>query len=243
MSQLNWLALGQAALGLRAFWLLRWYQDWRLSWRVAPYTLLGIFTWLALHDSGIHPTLAGVLIALFLPVHPPRRRDVEYASTFFRDFRQTPSPDTARTACNAVEYAIPLNQRLSDALPFYVNYIVVPLFALANAGVALSGESLAATFSSSLAWSVIASLVVGKFVGIALASATVLRVLPATRLPGLGLPRIAGATALSGWASRFRCSSWASPLTIRSHWTRRVSACWRPPSFRPPARVARVSPL
>ena len=74
----------------------------------------------------------------------------------------------------------------------------MPLDALANAGVALSGASMAATFSSGLAWSVIAGLVVGKFVGISLASAIALRLLPATRLPGLDLPRIAGAAALSG---------------------------------------------
>ena len=90
-----------------------------------------------------------MLIALLLPVYPPRRRDVEYASAFFRHFRQAPTPDTARTARNAVEYAIPLNQRLSEALPPYVNYVVVPLFALANAGVALSGASLAVRGPSS----------------------------------------------------------------------------------------------
>ena len=196
--QLNVLALGLAALGLAAIWLLQWYRDWYVSWRVAPYVILGVFTWLALHASGVHPTLAGVFIALLLPVHPPRRRDIEYASAFFRMFRQAPTPETARTARNAVEYAVPLNQRLSEALPGYVNYLVVPLFALANAGVALSGNSLVAAFSSGLTWSVIAGLVVGKFVGISVVSAIVLRVLPAARLPGLDLPRIAGAAALSG---------------------------------------------
>lgn len=197
-AHLNLVALALAAVGLAAIWLLQWFEDWHFSWRVAPYAILGVFTWLALYASGVYPTLAGVLIALLMPVYPPRRRDIEYASVFFRLFRQAPTPETARTVRNAVEYAVPLNQRLSEALPGYVNYAVVPLFALANAGVALSGGSLAATFTSGLAWSVIAALVIGKFAGIAMASAIVLRALPATRRPGLDLPRIAGAAALSG---------------------------------------------
>lgn len=196
---LNVLALGLAALGLLAIWLLPRIGGWRYySWRMGPYAILSVFIWLALQQSGVHPTLAGVLIALLIPVYPPRRRDIEYAAVFFRNFRQAPTPDTARTVRNAVEFAIPLNQRLTEELTPFVNYAVVPLFALANAGVALTGGSLAATFISGLAWSVIGGLVIGKFAGIFLASAFVLRLLPAARLPGLDLPRIAGAAALSG---------------------------------------------
>lgn len=190
--------LGLTGLGLLGVWLLQRLEDWRVSWRVAPYAILGVYTWAAMYQSGVHPTLAGVLIALLMPIYPPRRRDVEYASVFFRLFRQAPAPDTARTARDAVDYAVPLNQRLSGVLPPYVNYLVVPLFALANAGVALSGEALSTAFGSGLTWSVIAGLVVGKLVGITLAAAIVLRLLPAARLPGLDLPRIAGIAALSG---------------------------------------------
>lgn len=95
-------------------------------------------------------------------------------------------------------YAIPLNQRLSAVLPRYVNFLVVPLFALANAGVALSGEALGAAVGSVLTWGVIGGLVLGKFIGITLASALVLRWMPSARLPGLDLPRIAGVAVLSG---------------------------------------------
>ncbi len=196
--QLNLLALALAALGLMAIWLFQRLDDWRYSWRLTPYIILGIFTWLALHASGVHPTLAGVLIALLLPVYTPRRRDVDYASVFFRHFRQSPTPDTARTVRNAVEYAIPLNQRLSETLPGYVNYLVVPLFALANAGVALSGGSLASMLTSGVTWAIIAGLVIGKFVGITAVAAIVQRLLPSTRLPGLDMPRILGVAALSG---------------------------------------------
>ena len=195
---LNLIALALAALGLLAIWLFQRLDDWRYSWRLMPYIVMGIFTWLALQASGVHPTLAGVLIALLLPVYSPRRRDVEYASVFFRNFRQSPTSHTARTVRNAVEYAVPLNQRLSEALPGYVNFLVVPLFALANAGVALSGGSFTEMLTSGLTWTVIAGLVVGKFVGITAVSAIVQRLLPATRLPGLDLPRILGVAALSG---------------------------------------------
>jgi len=191
---LDLLALALAALGLVGVWLLQ-----RLGvWRVAPYGILGVLTWLALFQSGVHATLAGVLIALLMPVYPPRRQDVESASVFFRLFHQAPAPETARTVRNALVHAMPLNQRLSARLRPFVNYIVVPLFALANAGVALSGESLGSVFGSPLVWSVVAGLVIGKFVGIGVAAALVLRLVPSSRLPGLDMPRVAGAAALSG---------------------------------------------
>ena len=98
----------------------------------------------------------------------------------------------------ALTYSMPMNQRLSWVLPPYVNYVVVPLFALANAGVALSGRTIATALSSRLMWAVIAGLVIGKFVGVALGAGLVLRLVPASRLPGLDMPRILGLAALSG---------------------------------------------
>ncbi|MFD5028249.1 Na+/H+ antiporter NhaA [Streptomyces sp. NPDC058373] len=141
--RLSPVALGLAALGLVGIWLVQ-----RAGvWRVAPYAVLGVFTWFALYQSGVHATLAGVLIALLMPVYPPRGRDIAHASVFFRLFQQAPTPHTARTVRGSLAHAVPLNQRLSAVLPPYVNYVVVPLFALANARVALSGDALTAVFN------------------------------------------------------------------------------------------------
>ncbi len=133
-----------------------------------------------------------------MPVYPPRRKDLQFASQIFDQFRQAPQPDMAQRAREAVTFSVPMNQRLSTAIAPYVNYLVVPLFALANAGVVLSGSTLAAAFASALTWGIIAGLVVGKTLGIAGASMVVLKLSPGSRLPGLDGPRLAGVGALSG---------------------------------------------
>lgn len=191
---LNIAALMLAGAGLLGVWVLQR----RNVWRVAPYAVLGIYTWACLLASGVHATLAGVLIALLMPVYPPRRSDMALATRLFKLFRQAPQPDIARNVRAVVSYTVPLNQRLSSVLPPYVNYLVVPLFALANAGVVLSADALGAAFSSTLTWGVIVGLVIGKALGVTLASACVLKLVPSARLPGLDLPRIAGAAVLSG---------------------------------------------
>ncbi|WP_331855384.1 Na+/H+ antiporter NhaA [Corynebacterium kutscheri] len=112
--------------------------------------------------------------------------------------KQAPAASVAAVARDALSHALPINQRLSYLLPPYVNYFVVSLFALANAGVTISAETLSSTFSSKLFWGVIAGLVIGKLVGVLLGAVLVLQFLPASRLPGLDMPRIAGVAALSG---------------------------------------------
>lgn len=182
------------AAGLAGVWLLQKVH----VWRVFPYAVLGIYTWACFYSSGVHATLAGVLIALLMPVYPPRRSDVSLASQAFKLFRQAPQPDLARSVRSVISYSVPLNQRLSAILPPYVNYIVVPLFALGNAGIVFTAESVESSLSSKLTWGVILGLVVGKAVGITLASACVLKLVPSARLPGLDIPRIAGVGVLSG---------------------------------------------
>ncbi|MCI1748623.1 MAG: Na+/H+ antiporter NhaA [Acidipropionibacterium sp.] len=193
-TDLNLTALLLAGLGLLGVWGLE-----RLNvWRVGPYLVLGVYTWACFFASGVHATLAGVLIALLMPVYPPRRKDLQLASHVFDLFRQAPQPDMAQRAREAVTFSVPMNQRLSTAIAPYVNYLVVPLFALANVGVKLTGNTLAMAFTSSLTWGIIAGLVVGKTVGIAGASMLVLKLSPGSRLPGLDGPRFAGVGALAG---------------------------------------------
>ena len=191
---LNLVALAVAGLGLAGVWCLQ-----RAGvWRVMPYVVLGLATWYAVYLSGVHATIAGVLVALLLPVHNVRSRDLEGTNEIFRLFRQAPAPGTAMVAREALAFSMPLNRRLSFALPPYVNYLVVPLFALANAGVTLSREALGTAFTSPLTWAVIAGLVLGKLIGVVLGAGVVTLLVPSSRLPGLDLPRVAGIGALSG---------------------------------------------
>jgi Na+/H+ antiporter NhaA len=187
-------ALAVAAVALAGIWLLRRYR----VWRVTPYLFVGVVAWGAMLHSGIHATLAGVLVALLIPVYPPRARDVEGASAFTHLYRQAPEARSARYARMSLAYAVPLNQRLSDLLAPYVNYLVVPVFALANAGVSLSGEGIRGAATSPITWGVVLGLVVGKPVGITGAAWSVTRFVPGASAPGLDFPRIAGIGALSG---------------------------------------------
>lgn len=183
-----------AAVGLVGIYFVRYLRGGR-----GPiYATLAIVVWLAFLASGVHPTLAGVAIALLVPVYRPDRRDVEHALELARTFRQSPSTEYARAAANSLRESISINERLQTAYAPYVAYVILPLFALANAGVTLSPEILAAAAMSPLTWGIVVGLVVGKFAGIWGSTA----VLKALRIgdfgPGLSLDRIAGGAALAG---------------------------------------------
>ena len=166
--------------------------------RGPAYTVLGFALWLAVASAGVHPTLAGVAVALLIPVFPPQRNEVERAAELTRAFRESPNTAYARAATRSLRDSISINERLQAAWAPYIDFLVLPIFALANAGVRLDPETLGAAVSSPLTWGIIAGLVVGKFVGITGATALV-RMLRIGRLaPGLTMPRIAGGAALSG---------------------------------------------
>lgn len=166
--------------------------------RGPAYTVLGFALWLAVAAAGVHPTLAGVAVALLIPVFPPKRMEVERAAELTRAFRESPNTAYARAATRSLRESISINERLQTAWSPYIDFIVLPIFALANAGVRLDPETLAAAVTSPLTWGVIAGLVIGKFIGITGATALV-RTLRIGRLaPGLTMPRVAGGAALSG---------------------------------------------
>jgi protein-disulfide isomerase len=120
------------------------------------------------------------------------------AAELTRAFRESPNTAYARAATRSLRDSISINERLQSAWAPYIDFIVLPIFALANAGVRLDPETLSAAVSSPLTWGIVAGLVVGKFVGITGAT-TLVRMLRIGRLaPGLTMPRIAGGAALSG---------------------------------------------
>jgi predicted DsbA family dithiol-disulfide isomerase len=113
-------------------------------------------------------------------------------------FRQSPMPSVARSAQLGVVQAVSPNERIQTALHPWVSYGVVPLFALANGGVDLRGGVLAAAVSSLLTWAVVAGLVIGKPLGIAVATLASVR-LRVGRLPrGVKPAQVLGGAALSG---------------------------------------------
>ncbi len=191
---LNVVPLLCAAVGLALIALLR-----RLAvWRGVGYFVVAVATWVAFYESGVHPTLAGVMIALILPVYPPRRREVERASDLTRAFRQSPNPEYARAARLGLDQAVSVNERLMRLYQPYTAFIIVPVFALANAGVVLSADTLSAAATSPLTWGIVVGLSMGKLIGITTATAIFVRSKPSALAPGLTLSHIAGGAALSG---------------------------------------------
>ncbi len=166
--------------------------------RGPAYAASGFALWVALYLSGVHPTLAGVAIALLIPVFSPERRRVEQTVELIRAFRQSPNSDYARAASRGLRDSISINERLQTQFGPYVSFLVLPLFALVNAGVRLTAETISAAMGSPLTWGIVGGLVVGKFIGITGATWLVAKLRWGQLAPGLTLRRVAGGAALSG---------------------------------------------
>ncbi|WP_432871973.1 Na+/H+ antiporter NhaA [Microbispora rosea] len=183
-----------AAAGLAGVYFTRYLP----SGRGPVYASLAIVVWLAFLASGVHPTLAGVAIALLVPVYRPNRSDVERALELARTFRQSPNTEYARAAANSLRESISINERLQSAYAPYVAYVILPLFALANAGVVLNPEVLAGAAGSTLTWGVVVGLVVGKLLGVFGSSALLRRLKIGELGAGLTLDRVLGGAAVCG---------------------------------------------
>jgi len=169
-----------------------------LAARGPAYAVLGFALWVALSMAGIHPTLAGVVVALLIPVFTPDRRQVEETVAVIRAFRQSPNSQYARAATRGLRESISINERLQTDVGPYVSFLVLPLFALANAGVRLDADSVTAALRSTLTWGIVTGLVIGKFIGITGATWFMQRTGLGLLAPGLTLRRVAGGAALSG---------------------------------------------
>ncbi|MBJ7354116.1 MAG: Na+/H+ antiporter NhaA [Thermoleophilaceae bacterium] len=181
--------LGVLAVGIRSFWN-------PLSKR--PYELIGIAIWIAMSQSGVHPTIAGVIIGLAISAKPPARQDLERATAITRLFREQPTAELARSARLYVQNAVSENERLQFGLHPWTSFLIVPIFALANAGVTLTGGLLEESLKSPVTIGIVCALVFGKLLGIGLT--TLVAAHPRLgRLPlPVEIPPVFGAAALCG---------------------------------------------
>ncbi|MER7544795.1 Na+/H+ antiporter NhaA [Spirillospora sp. NPDC127506] len=162
------------------------------------YLLLGVATWGALESSGVEPIVIGLAMGLLTYAHPAARSDLERATEIFRLFREQPTPEYARSAQTGVAAAISPNERLQLAIHPWTSYVIVPLFALANAGIAISGDVLGRAFASPVTLGILIGYVVGKPVGLLGCSWLVTRFSRGRLRPPVGWAAVGGGGTIAG---------------------------------------------
>jgi Na+/H+ antiporter NhaA len=160
------LALAVAIVLFAVLLALRYAPAWRRPMSIA----VAVGLWIAMFKSGVDPVISGLAVGLATSAYPPSREDLERATALARLFREQPTPELARSAQQGVLSAISANERLQYSLHPWTSYVIVPLFALANAGVRLSGRLLNDAISSPITLGILVGYLVGKPVGIVGAS-------------------------------------------------------------------------
>jgi len=162
------------------------------------YALFGVAAWIAIFKSGVDPVLVGLVMGLMTYARPAARSDLERASDLFRMFREQPTPELAQSAREGVRTALSPNDRLQQIYHPLTSYVIVPLFALSNTGVVISGSFLARAFTSPITLGILVGYVVGKPLGTAGAAWLVTRVSRGRIRPPVGWAAVVGAGAIGG---------------------------------------------
>jgi Na+/H+ antiporter NhaA len=193
-SHISVLALSVAIVLFAALIALRYLPVGRKAISIG----LAFAMWVAMFKSGIDPVITGLAIGLATSAYPPSREDLERATALTRSFREQPTPELARSARESLQSAISTNERLQYDLHPWTSYVVVPLFALANAGIHLSSKLLSDAVTSPITLGILLGYVVGKPLGVYAGSWVATR--PALRGPASPVsgPVIAVAGACAG---------------------------------------------
>jgi Na+/H+ antiporter NhaA len=160
--------------------------------------VLGTALWVALLKSGVEPIIAGLAIGLLTYAYPAGRSDLEQATERFRLFREQPTPELARLASQGVRSAVSPNERLQQLFHPWTSYVIVPLFALANAGIVINGDFLTSAFGSAITLGILVGYVVGKPVGIFGTTWLVSRLARGRLRPPIGWAAVAGGGTIAG---------------------------------------------
>jgi Na+/H+ antiporter NhaA len=166
------------------------------AWHPIATACLGVALWVALYEAQIDPVVSGLAIGLVTSAFPPRRTELERVAELMRSFREQPTPHLARTAQRGVATAISPNERLQHLLHPWTSFVVVPLFALANAGIHLDGDVLSRSVKSPITLGILLGYVIGKPIGVTLAANIALRLRVGPR--ALSQPAIAGVGVVAG---------------------------------------------
>jgi NhaA family Na+:H+ antiporter len=178
--------------------------------RPLPYAVLGIALWLAFLYSGVHATIAGVLVAMTIPARARVETEVfltqsrkalqayEDACCDERGIAEAGKQAAAHILELASESVESPLQRLEHGLHPWVTYVIMPIFALANAGVTIVGSDVAEAIANPVAVGIVVGLILGKSLGIGLSTWLTIRFGLAELPQGITMRHIIGAGFLAG---------------------------------------------
>ncbi|HWM62792.1 MAG TPA: Na+/H+ antiporter NhaA [Solirubrobacterales bacterium] len=162
------------------------------------YFILAATAWVALFESGVDPVVLGLAVGLIAWAYPAGRGELERATDLFRRFREQPTPELARSARAGLRGAVSPNARMLQLYHPWTSYVVVPLFALANVGIAIDGDFLAQAYSSPIVLGILFGFVLGKPVGVIGASLLVTKLSGGRLRPPVGWAATIGGGAIAG---------------------------------------------
>jgi protein-disulfide isomerase len=162
------------------------------------YLTLGLVAWVAFLKSGVDPVIVGVVAGLIAVAYPAVRADLERVTDLFKLFREQPTSEYAENVREGVRTAISPNERLQQLFHPLSSYVIVPLFALANAGIAIDGHFISVAYRSPITLGIIIGYVAGKPVGISGATWLVARLSGGRVRPPVGWGSVFAGSAIAG---------------------------------------------
>lgn len=142
--------------------------------------------------------MVGLLMGLMSYAYPASRDALERASGLFRSFREQPTPELEREARQGIASALSPNDRLQRLYHPWTSYAIVPLFALANAGIEINGSLLSSAFTSPITLGILFGYGLGKPIGIFGASVLATKLSGGRMRPPVGWGAVAGGGAIAG---------------------------------------------
>lgn len=163
-----------------------------------PYLVVGVVAWSCLFLSGVDPLIVGLGMGLLSYAVPVEREVLEQATDRVRLFREQPTSELARDAQRQLSLAVSPNERLQSLFHPWTSYVIVPLFALANAVIAVSPSTIGRAVGSPVSVGVVVGYVVGKPLGVLVTSWLVQAVSRGRLKPPVGWGAVLGGGASAG---------------------------------------------
>ena len=165
---------------------------------VPIYVVVGSAVWLATFESGVHATIAGVALGLLTPARPTDPGGFPDVVANATELSSEPDAQSLRGVTLQAHEVVSVAERLEHVLHPWTSYLIIPIFALANAGVVLSAETLRDAIGDPIALGIILGLVAGKTIGISLFSWLAIKLRLGEPPPGVGWSQLVGTAAVAG---------------------------------------------